>query len=80
MVSYRRFVLAPSRLRVRQRSRPLAEPRMQSSTYFLNEAEECRHLAAAITARDDPAVASFLALAAEFEAKASESALREDTL
>ena len=53
---------------------------MQSSTYFLNEAAACRHLAAAITARDDPAVASFVALAVEFEAKASESALREDTL
>jgi hypothetical protein len=53
---------------------------MESSTYLLNKADQCRRLAAAITARDDPAVASLLALSAEFEAKARESALHEDAL
>lgn len=36
-----------------------------------------RRLAAEITARDEPAIASFLALAAEFEAKAVEAGMRE---
>jgi hypothetical protein len=54
------------------------EPRMESSTYFLNKSEQCRRLAAAIvTARDNPAVAPILALSAEFEARAIASAMRE---
>jgi len=53
---------------------------MESSTYLLNKAQQCRRLAAVITVRDDPAIASLLALAAEFEAKASKRALREDAL
>jgi hypothetical protein len=50
---------------------------MQSSTYFLNKAERCRRLAAAITARNDSAIATLLALAAEFEAQAIDAAIRE---
>lgn len=50
---------------------------MESSTYFFDKAEHCRGLAAAIIARDDPAIASLLALAAEFEAKAIEHATHE---
>jgi hypothetical protein len=50
---------------------------MDRSTYFFAKAEQCRRLAASITARNDPAVASLLALSAEFEAKAVERAMRE---
>jgi hypothetical protein len=50
---------------------------MQNSTCLFDKAARCRRLAAAITARDDPAIASLLALAADFEASAIERAVRE---
>jgi hypothetical protein len=50
---------------------------MDRSTYFFAKAEQCRRLAATITACDDPAVALLLALSAEFEVKAVERAMRQ---
>jgi hypothetical protein len=50
---------------------------MDRSTYFLNKAEQCRRLAATVTARDDPAIQRLLALAAGYETLAIESAARE---
>jgi hypothetical protein len=50
---------------------------MTSSGYFLDKAEQCRRLADALGVRDDAAVAALRALAAEFEAKAIETAKRE---
>jgi hypothetical protein len=53
---------------------------MDRSTYFFAKAEQCRRLAATITARDDPAIATFLALAAEFETKACEITRETDAI
>jgi hypothetical protein len=52
-------------------------PRMESSAYFLDKAEQCRRLARTIYRRDDPAIKVLLDLAAEFDAKAIEAAIRE---
>ena len=49
---------------------------MGSHTYFFDKAEQCRRLAADITARDDSAIVTLRALAAEFETKARH-AMRE---
>ena len=43
---------------------------MESSSFYLDKAEQCRRLAATIVMRDDPAVAALLALSAEFAALA----------
>jgi hypothetical protein len=42
----------------------------ESADYFRKKAEQCRRLAGSISNSNDPAVASLLALAVEFEAKA----------
>ena len=44
--------------------------RMEDADYFRQKAEQCRRLANGLFDQDDPAVASLLALAVEFEAKA----------
>ena len=51
---------------------------MKRSSYYFDKVEQCRRLAATLTARDDPAIGTLLALAAEFEAKAIEGAIREN--
>ena len=51
---------------------------MESSAYFFDMAERCRGLAASITSRDDPAIAVLHGLAAEFERKAVQAAIREN--
>jgi hypothetical protein len=43
---------------------------MEDADYFCQKAEQCRRLAAGLFNQHDPAVASLLALAVEFEAKA----------
>jgi hypothetical protein len=43
---------------------------MDSPSYFLEKAAQCRRLAASITVRKDPAIEALLALAAEFDGKA----------
>jgi hypothetical protein len=43
---------------------------MATAAEFRQRADQCRRLAEAITARDDPAIASLPKLAAEYEAKA----------
>ena len=50
---------------------------MESSGYFLGKAEQCRRLAKEILAKDNPAIATLLAMAAEFEVKAVAAATRE---
>lgn len=50
---------------------------MESSTYLLDKAEQCRRMAASIVDRADPVIASLLELAAEFEAHAITAAIRE---
>ena len=42
----------------------------ETADYFRQKAAQCRRLAQGIVRQDDPAVASLLALAVEFEAKA----------
>jgi hypothetical protein len=44
---------------------------MATASDYRQKADQCRRLAEAITARDDPAIAALLKLAAESEAKAS---------
>lgn len=51
---------------------------MESSAYFFDKAEQCRGLADSILSRDDPAIATLHGLAAEFERKAIEAAIREN--
>ena len=41
-----------------------------ASAYFLGKAAQCRRLAQEILVKNDPAIATLLALAAEFEGKA----------
>lgn len=48
----------------------------ESSAYFLGKSEQCRQLAKTILG-NDPAIKALLDLAAEFEAKAIEIAIRE---
>ena len=43
---------------------------MEDADYFRQKAEQCHRLASGLFKQDDPAVASLLALAVEFEAKA----------
>jgi hypothetical protein len=43
---------------------------MEASAYFRGRAAQCRRLAQEILARNDPAIATLLAMAAEFEGKA----------
>jgi hypothetical protein len=43
---------------------------MEDADYFRQKAEQCRQLASGLFNQHDPAVASLLALAVEFEAKA----------
>jgi hypothetical protein len=43
---------------------------MEDADYFRQKAEQCRRLADAVPNQKDPVVASLLALAVEFEAKA----------
>ena len=43
---------------------------MATASDYRQKADQCRRLAEAITARDDPAIAALLKLAAESEAKA----------
>jgi hypothetical protein len=50
---------------------------MESSAYFLDKAEQCRRLARTIYRRNDPAIKVLPDLAAEFDAKAIEAAIRE---
>jgi hypothetical protein len=50
---------------------------LEKSTSYLNKARQCLRLAATIVTRDDQAVPTLLALSAEFEALAVESAMRE---
>ncbi len=49
----------------------------ESSAYFFSKSEQCRRLAKAILAKNDPAIDALRQLAAEFEAKAIEIAIRE---
>jgi hypothetical protein len=64
---------------MRSRHRPLWESRMEASAsaYFLGKAAQCRRLAQEILAKDDPAIATLLAMAAEFEGKAIVAATDE---
>jgi hypothetical protein len=50
---------------------------MESSAYFLGKAEQCRRLAKEILAKNDPAIETLLAMAAEFEGKAIGAATHE---
>jgi hypothetical protein len=43
---------------------------MEDADYFRQKAQQCRRLAEAVPNQRDPVVASLLALAVEFEAKA----------
>jgi hypothetical protein len=43
---------------------------MEDADYFRQKAEQCRRLASGLHNQRDPAVASLLALAVEFESKA----------
>jgi hypothetical protein len=43
---------------------------VERSEKYRQKAEQCRRLAEAITARDDPAIAALLKLAVEWDAKA----------
>jgi hypothetical protein len=43
---------------------------MEDADYFRQKAEQCRRLASGLFNQQDPAIASLLALAVEFEAKA----------
>jgi hypothetical protein len=43
----------------------------------VDKVEQCRRLATGFTTRDDPAVATLVALATEFEVKVVEAAIRE---
>jgi hypothetical protein len=48
-----------------------------ASAYFLGKAAQCRRLAQEILAKNDPATATLLAMAAEFEGKAIVAATDE---
>ena len=47
---------------------------MRTSTFYLAKAEQCRRLAATIVPGADPAIASLVALAREFDARAMAAA------
>ena len=50
---------------------------METSAYYLGKSEQCRRLAKEILGRNNPAIATLLAMAAAFEAKAIEIAIQE---
>jgi hypothetical protein len=51
---------------------------VETSAYFLSKTAQCRRLAGEILAKNDPAIETLLALAAEFERKAILAATREN--